>query len=189
MAGSGSARGSTESERPNNQMRVNVHESRDETRLAAGTMVVDSALPSGTASGPQVNVATFPRGERFVESTFIGQAVTLPQGNMGPRPPETPTYIAPRQNQSNYPYPMGPATLPQWVPPPDTPIDSPYSYAGSPVSPAQPATLPQGHTGPLPMSPPAQNTLPQDSNARSSFRSEKTLLQKLAERLKLRRRS
>src|SRR5258708_5523252 len=70
------------------QMRVNVHESRDETRLAAGTIVVDSALPRGAASGPQVNVAPFPQGERFVENTFIGQPVTLPQGHMGPSPRE-----------------------------------------------------------------------------------------------------
>ena len=164
------------------QMHVNVRESGDETRLAAGTMVVDSVLPWEPASGQQINQAMFPSGEHMVDGTFIGQAITLPQGGMGPQPPETPAYIASKQNYPTYPSPMGPATLPPWMPqPPDTPTYSPY-LGQQP----QQATLPQGRIGP-PMSPLGLNTFRQENNARAPLKSRKNMLQKLAEHLKLRR--
>lgn len=153
------------------QMHVNVRDSRDETRLALGTMAVDSALPPGVHvfNG---NPGTLPPYERLVEGTFIGQAITLPKGDMGPQPPETPAYRAPGQNNSIYPF-STPATMPQQ---PDTAFYPQY-WSQQP----QHATLP-------PVSPPAQTTFPQGNNARSSLKPGKNPLQKLAERLRFRRR-
>lgn len=53
------------------QMQVNVRESRDETRLVAGTMVVDSALPS-RGQFLNTNAVMLSPHERMVEGTFKG---------------------------------------------------------------------------------------------------------------------
>jgi tetratricopeptide (TPR) repeat protein len=162
------------------QMHVNVHESRDETRLAAGTMVVDSALPRGAAAASQA--ATLPRDEHLAEGKVEGHAITSPEGHMEE--------------------PWLPATLPPWMqPPPDTPTHSPYPYwyqqpqqatlpQGNmvpPVSPPQQATFPRRKPSP-PVSYPTDNTFPRGNNAPSLLKLGKDLLQKLAERFKLRRR-
>jgi len=161
------------------QMHVNVHESRDETRLAAGTMVVDSALPQGPAAASQA--ATLPRDEHLVEDKVKGHVITSPEGHMEP---------------------WLPATLPPWMqPPPDTPTHSPYPYwyqqpqqatlpqvnMVPPVSPPQQATFPRRKPSP-PVSYPTDNTFPRGNNAPSLLKLGKDLLQKLAERFKLRRR-